>query len=323
MLRTLVTGIAGFAGGHLAEYLTGLGHVELYGIRRGGTPASDAGRAARAGRLYFGDLTDRAFVRAAVEEARPDLVFHLAAQASIAAAWADPAGTIANNLVGEAHLLDAIADLAPNARVLVVGSADEYGLVRPDELPVTEEQPFRPTNPYAVSKIGQDMLGYQYHLARRLAVVRVRPFNHIGPGQRQDFVASAFARQVAAAEAGLAPPVIRVGNLDARRDFSDVRDVVRAYWLALTRGQPGEVYNVASGRSVAIAEILRSLLSLSQRTLAVERDLARLRPSDVPDMVGDASKLRRQTGWAPERPLDVTLRDTLDYWRGAVSHQPR
>ena len=318
MHRALVTGIAGFAGSHLAEHLIALGDVEVHGILRSPGRPSDAGPSQLPTILYLGDLTERDFVRSVVERAKPDLVFHLAAQASVAAAWADPAGTFLNNVVGQVNLLDALVELAPCARVLVVGSAEEYGLVRPEELPIGEEQPFRPNNPYAVSKIGQDMLGYQYYVSRKLQVVRVRPFNHLGPRQRDEFVAASFARQITEAEAGLRPPVVRVGNLDARRDFTDVRDVVGAYWLATTRGEPGEVYNVASGRSVSIRELLETLLGFSRRPLVVEQDPARLRPSDVPDLVGDASKLRRQTGWEPARMLQETLRDTLDHWRKRI-----
>ena len=318
VLKALITGITGFAGSHLAEYLIGLGDVEVHGVHRPPASLQGAELERLPLRVWTGDLTDRAFAHSLVGEVRPDLVFHLAAQASVAAAWTDPSSTFVNNVVGQINLLDAVATLAPAARVLVVGSAEEYGLVHPDELPITEDQPFRPNNPYAVSKIAQDMLGYQYHVSPGLAVVRVRPFNHFGPRQREAFVAAAFARQVAEAEAGLTPPVIRVGNLEARRDFTDVRDVVRAYWLALTRGDPGEVYNVATGRSLAIRELLEALLALSQRPLSVEEDPARLRPSDIPDLVGDASKLRRQTGWGPEYSLEATLRDTLDFWRQRV-----
>ena len=202
--------------------------------------------------------------------------------------------------------------------MLVVGSSDEYGLVRPEELPIAETQPFRPTSPYGVSKISQEMLGYQYFLARGLAVVRVRPFNHFGPRQRDAFVASAFARQVAEAEAGLLPPVLRVGNLSARRDFTDVRDVVRAYWLALTKGEAGEVYNVGSGRGLPVQALLGTLLEMSGVPLRVEPDPARLRPADVPAIYADVGKLAARTGWSAEIPLERTLRDTLDDWRERI-----
>jgi GDP-4-dehydro-6-deoxy-D-mannose reductase len=313
LLRALITGIGGFAGSHLAEFLHARGDVEIHGAvylpnERIAVPAT----------AYRGDLLDREYVRSMVEAVRPDLVFHLAAQASVAAAWADPGATINNNVAAEANLLDAVAKSAPQARVLVVGSAETYGIVRPDELPLTERQPFRPNNPYAVSKIAQEMLGYQYSVSPGLRVVLARPFNHIGPRQRPDFVAAAFARQVALAEAGQIEPVIRVGNLDARRDFLDVRDVVRAYYLMLTAGSSGEAYNIASGRAVAIREMLDILLSLSRRPLRVESDPARARPSDIPELRGDATKLREATGWRPDYTLEQSLRDTLDFWRDVV-----
>jgi len=314
LTRVLITGATGFVGGHLAEHLATIAGLEVHGLgrREPGRPALPLAR------LHLADLADRARIREVVADARPDLVFHLAGQASIPAAWADPAGTFVTNVVGQIGLLDALVELAPGARVLVVGSSDEYGLVRPDELPVSETQPFRPTSPYGVSKISQEMLGYQYFLSRGLAVVRVRPFNHFGPGQRDAFVASAFARQVAEAEAGLLPPVLRVGNLAARRDFTDVRDVVRAFWLALTCGEAGEVYNVGSGRAIAIQTLLDTLLEMSEVPLRVEPDPARLRPADVPEMYADVGKLAARTGWSAEIPLERTLRDTLEDWRGRI-----
>lgn len=314
MTRVLITGATGFVGGHLAEYLATLGGLEVHGLGRRAPERASLPLA----RLHLADLTDPARVREVIADAKPELVFHLAGQASIPAAWSDPAGTFVTNVVGQIGLLDALVDLAREARVLVVGSSEEYGLVRPEELPVAETQPFRPTSPYGVSKISQEMLGYQYFLARGLAVVRVRPFNHFGPRQRDAFVASAFARQVAEAEAGLTPPVLHVGNLSARRDFTDVRDVVRAYWLALTRGEAGEVYNVGSGRAIAIQTLLDTLLEMSEVRLRVEPDPARLRPADVPAMYADVGKLAARTGWSAEIPLERTLRDTLEDWRGRI-----
>ena len=271
--------------------------------------------------MLVGDLRDRAFVFAALEACRPDVVLHLAAQSSVDESWRDAAATVVNNVAGQANLLDAVYQHCPHARVLVVGSADEYGLVRPDEVPVDEQQPLRPNNPYAISKVAQDMQALQYGLGRGLAVVRVRPFNHTGPGQRADFVASAFARQVASVEAGLQPPVVRVGNLDAQRDFTDVRDTVRAHWLAATQGTPGDVYNIASGRATSVRSLLDSLINLARVDVRVEVDSTRLRPSDVPILLGSAAKLTRETGWTPTIPLERTLSDLLDYWRDDISRR--
>ncbi len=307
--------MAGFVGSHLTEYLLTQPDVEVWGVDRP-LPATPNLRYVR-DRIHLleGDLGDRHFVLEAMRRVGPDLVFHLAAQAAPSAAWALAEETLTTNIICQLHILAAAVELKIAPRMLVVGSGDAYGLVRPEDLPITEDCPFRPNNPYAVSKVAQEMLGYQYYLSHCLPVVRVRPFNHVGPRQGTGFVLSAFTRQVAAAELGLTEPVVQVGNLEARRDFTDVRDVVRGYWLALQRGLPGEVYNLGSGRSRQIGHILQELLAMSSRPMEVRQDPDRMRPSDVPDFVCDAGKFRRQTGWQPEVPWDKTLADTLDYWR--------
>jgi GDP-4-dehydro-6-deoxy-D-mannose reductase len=207
-------------------------------------------------------------------------------------------------------------DLDPTIQIAC--SSEEYGLVQPDEVPIRETNPLRPLSPYAVSKIGQDFLGYQYFQSYGLRVVRTRGFNHTGPRRGSVFVASNFSRQVAAIEAGIQEPVIRVGNLDAVRDFTDVRDMVRAYWLAVEQGRPGEVYNICSGRGITMRELLDHILALAEVEVTVETDPQRLRPSDVEKLIGDASKFRADTGWEPQIPLDRTLRDLLDYWRERI-----
>jgi GDP-4-dehydro-6-deoxy-D-mannose reductase len=272
-------------------------------------------------RLLAADLRDAAAARAVVEAVRPERIFHLAAQAHVGESWNSPWETIETNLRSQVNLLDAVVLAGLRPRVLVVGSADEYGPVAPEDLPLTESQPLRPDSPYSVSKVGQDMLGIQYFLSYDLPIVRVRPFNHIGPRQAKRFVAANFAAQIAAIEAGRQPPVLKVGNLTARRDFTDVRDVVRAYALALEEGEPGEVYNIGTGRSRAIAELLEMLLSFSPAKIEVEPDPRRLRPSDLPDLVCDASRLRARTGWAPRIGFERTLRDLLDYER-ALAAEP-
>lgn len=228
--------------------------------------------------------------------------------------------TLVNNISIQLHLIQAIIALELDARILVVGSADEYGLVHPAELPITEETPLRPLNPYAVSKITQDYLGYQYHLSHGLHVVRVRPFNHIGPRQGPGFVVPDFARQIALIEAGLQEPVIRVGNLSASRDFSDVRDMVRGYYLALHAGKPGSVYNLGSGEAHSIEEVLQILLELSTAAIQVETDPALMRPSDIPVSVCDSSLFQADTGWKPEHSLRGSLQAVLDYWRTQVTN---
>jgi GDP-4-dehydro-6-deoxy-D-mannose reductase len=312
-MRALITGIAGFAGSHLAEFLLQETDWEVWGtIHR-----TDHNVAHLRDQLHLVsvDLRDPEAVVHLVQQARPDRVYHLAGQSYVPASWHDPWATFEVNVRSQINLLEALlaAELTP--RVLVVGSNEEYGPIRPEDLPVNETAPLRPANPYAVSKVAQDMVGLQYFLSHGLPVVRVRPFNHIGPRQREEFVASTFAKQIAEIEAGLRPPVVRVGNLEAQRDFTDVRDMVRAYYLALERGEPGEVYNLGSGEAHSIQELLEILLELSTVEVTVEQDPARMRPMDVPVSVCDATKFRTQTGWAPQIPFRESLRSVLEYWR--------
>ena len=318
-VRALITGIAGFVGRHLARYLANIDGVEIFGVDQFGIPAvsSELGLGSRL-QVVQANLADGKRVREIVEIARPDWIFHLAAQAFVPTAFADPAGTLANNIVGQVNLLEAVLALRIEPVIMVVGSNEEYGMVRPDELPIRETAPFRPANPYAVSKITQDMLGYQYHIAHGLPIVRVRPFNHLGPGQSERFVASDFAKQIAEIERGVRAPVIHVGNLEAERDFTDVRDIVRAYHLAVTVGHPGDVYNLGSGRAASIQHILDLLLAQARASIKVERDPARYRPVDIPRIVADCSKFRDLTGWHAEIPLEQTLSDTLAWWREKV-----
>jgi GDP-4-dehydro-6-deoxy-D-mannose reductase len=262
-------------------------------------------------------------VHALVEDTRPDYVFHLAAQSFVPTSLADPWDTIENNIQSELNLLEAVRRSGRSVWFLVVGSNEEYGAPSPGELPQTEQSPLRPNNPYAVSKVGQDLLGLQYHLAYGLPVVRARPFNHTGPGQSPRFVVPAFASQIARIEAGLQEPVVKVGNLSTSRDFTDVRDIARAYHLAVTKGEPGEVYNLASGQAQPIQGLLETLLSYSQTEIKVERDPDRDRPVDVPVVYGSAERFRRKTGWEPKIPLKQTLKDTLAFWREQVQTRQR
>jgi GDP-4-dehydro-6-deoxy-D-mannose reductase len=261
------------------------------------------------------ELSELETVTSIVEQAKPDYIFHLAAQPQVPVSRRDPWGTLANNIRLQLNILEAVARLGSTARILVVGSSEEYGQVRPDELPIKETNPLRPTSPYAVSKVAQDMLGLQYHLSHKLFTVRVRSFNHIGPRQSLGFVAPDFASQIARAEAGLQEPVIRVGNLEPRRDFSDVRDVVRGYHLLITQGEPGEVYNLSSERARSARELLQTLMAMSKVPITVEQDPERVRPTDVPVIFGDCTKLRARTGWRVTIPFEKSLQDVLDYWR--------
>ena len=315
-LRALITGIGGFAGSHLATYLLAHSDLEVWGLDLVEGRAAQFG--SRVSLLVGNVLMDLPALKNLFAEARPDYVFHLAAQAFVPASWEDPWSTLENNIRGQLNVLLAAVGMRTLPRVLVVGSVDEYGIVAPEELPISEDNPLRPNSPYAVSKVAQDMLGYQYYASHGLPVVRVRPCNHIGPGQSSAFVASAFAKQIAEAEARLREPVVRVGNLEARRDFSDVRDIVRGYYLALLDGEPGEVYVLGAERSFAIHDLLDGLIALSEVPLSIETDTTRLRPSDVPEIVADCTKFRSRTGWRVGIPFEQSLRDILDYWRQSV-----
>ncbi len=322
MKRVLITGITGFAGSHLADYvLAEHPGVEVWGTCRWRSRRENIEHLEGRIRLVECELADPTAVERALQAAKPDAIFHLAAQSFVPTSWVAPAETFHVNVTAQIHLFEAIREIqkqdgAFDPVVQIACSSEEYGLVHPDETPISESNPLRPLSPYAVSKVAQDYLGYQYFRSYGLRAVRTRGFNHEGPRRGEVFVMSNFARQIAAIENGHQAPVMRVGNLDSVRDFTDVRDMVRAYWLAATRGEPGEVYNIASGRGITIREMLDKLLAMSTVEVKVETDPDRLRPSDVEVLLGDSSKFRAATGWEPRLTLETTLADTLDYWRG-------
>ncbi len=313
IVRALITGMNGFAGSHLADFLLTQPDVEIFGAGIGDT----SNLRHLAGHVTFipGDLKDAQFVATLLEQSQPARIYHLAGQAFPPASWQDPWTTLEINIRAQVNVLHAAARVQPSARILVIGSMDEYGRIELHDLPIAEETPLRPDSPYGVSKIAQDFLGLQYFLSHQLSIVRVRPSNHIGPRQNEQFVTSNFAKQIVEIENGAREPVLRVGNLDAQRDFTDVRDMVRAYYLALERGTPGEVYNIGSERAVTIQSVVDMMLQQSRTAIRVERDPARLRPSDTPALYCRAAKFRAQTGWTPTIPLGRSLRDILDYWR--------
>ncbi len=311
-LKALITGISGFVGSYLAEHLQALGW-QVAGTVFG--PYKNIIDLCGKLELYPAELSRLDVMTFVLEQAQPDVIFHLAAQPLVSASLRDPWPTLETNIRMQLNVLEGVRQVNPDCRVLVVGSGEEYGLVRTDELPVHEDCPLRPLNAYALSKVAQDLMGLQYFLTHKLHVIRVRPFNHIGPRQRPGFVAPDFASQIAAAEQGQRPPVMKVGNLDARRDFCDVRDVVRAYVLLITEGEPGQVYNVGSGESHSIQEVLNGMLALSRVPIEVRQDLERMRPADIPEIVCDASRLRERTGWQPTIPFEQSIQDILEYWR--------
>jgi GDP-4-dehydro-6-deoxy-D-mannose reductase len=311
----LITGAGGFAGSYLAEECVRRGW-SVHGTTR---PANGAHVAGPGITLHSVELTDAAAVHALMERVRPEQIYHLAAQPSVQKAWQDPLSTLTNNIGAQLQVLTAVREVCPTARALVVSSSEVYGRIDAARDSVDEATPFGPLDPYSVSKVSQEMLALQHYLAFDMRIVRVRPFNHTGPRQSTGFVAPDFARQIALIEAGLSEPVIRVGNLEAVRDISDVRDVVRAYTLALCGGEAGTVYNVASGRGISVSDLLQSFLALARVMISVEVDSERLRPIDRPRIVGDATKLRRATGWEPSIPFEQTVRETLNYWRSRVA----
>jgi len=319
-MRALITGITGFAGSHLADYLLAeQADVETFGTYRWRSRMENIDHLDGKINLLECDLRDAAAVHGVLAEVRPDYIFHLAAQSFVPASWRAPSDTLTTNLIGQTNLFEAVRLLELDPVIQIAGSSEEYGLVLPDEVPIKETNPLRPLSPYAVSKVGQDLLAYQYFMSYGLKTIRTRGFNHTGPRRGEVFVTSNFAKQIASIEAGLREPVIRVGNLDAQRDFTDVRDMVRAYWLAVTKATPGEVYNLASGKAVTIRELLDQLLALSETKVEIQVDPDRLRPSDVEILLGDYSKFHADTGWEPSIPLEQTLRDTLDFWRQKLS----
>jgi GDP-4-dehydro-6-deoxy-D-mannose reductase len=318
-MRVLITGITGFAGSHLAEYiLAEHPGVEVYGLVRWRSRTENIEAVRGRVVLKEGDLKDLASLRAVLDQVRPDRIFHLAAQSFVPSSWKLPAETFAINALGQINLFEAALSLKLAPRIQIAGSSEEYGHVNPDEVPMKETNPLRPLSPYAVSKVAQDLLAYQYFKSYGLPAIRTRGFNHTGPRRGDVFVTSNFAQQIVEVEKGKREPVIRVGNLEAKRDFSDVRDIVRAYWLAAERGEPGDVYNIGSGRAYAMREVLETLLGKSKVKVRVEVDPERLRPSDVPILLADASKFRKLTGWEPRIPFEKTMADLLDYWRGRV-----
>lgn len=325
-MKALVTGIGGFVGSYLAEYLLEHTSAKVWGIVHSnhinpGLQAVLAHPESERVQLVHGDMTDAAFVAQMLGDVQPEYIFHLAGQASVGASWSEPEPTYLTNILGQLHLLEGMLKKNIEARVLVVGTSEEYGAIRPDELPVDEQTPLRPGNPYAVSKVTQDFMGYQYWSAHKMHIVRVRPFNHIGPRQSDAFAVGSFARQIAEIEHGLRPPVVRVGNLESKRDFTDVRDIVRGYKLALDKGEAGQVYNLGSGIARRMADVLDTMIAMSRVAITLEQDPARMRPSDVPELRCDASRFAAQTGWCPEIPFDQTLQDALDYWRAVVASQ--
>ncbi|MDD5747678.1 MAG: GDP-mannose 4,6-dehydratase [Actinomycetota bacterium] len=310
--RVLITGADGFVAFHLIDEIERFWESEIKGIGLRGKPLSESKKLG----YRVLDITQYAEVLEFLRDYQPDAIFHLAALASVAGSWANPVETYRVNIFGQLNLLEALRELGIKTSIHIACSSEEYGMA--EGMPVGEDFPLRPTSHYAVSKVCQEMLGLMYERVFSWRVIVTRSFNQAGPAQSVDFVVSAFAKQIAEIEAGIKEPVIKVGNLKARRDFTDVRDTVRALRLLMEKGRGGVVYNVCSESAVQIDDILRTLLGMAKLEIKVEEDPERARPSDIPVVLGDARRIREETGWKPEIPLEKTLADTLSYWRSCV-----
>jgi GDP-4-dehydro-6-deoxy-D-mannose reductase len=348
-MRVLITGITGMVGSFLAEYLLDSHpEVEVFGTfrwrskldnledlrSRGQLNVLDEGqrvtdpetlrRCMRPGSATVVDceLTDASAVRHVIRSVRPDRIFHLAAQSFVPTSWTAPAATLHTNIQSQVNLFEAIREARLDPTIHIAGSSEEYGLVYPHEAPIRETNPLRPLSPYAVSKVTQEMLAIQYFRSYGLRCVVTRGFNHTGPRRGPVFAASSFAKQIAEIEAGLRDPIIQVGDLESQRDWTDTRDMVRAYWLALERGVPGEVYNVGRGTCLRVGDALDMLLRQARLPVRVEQDPTRMRPSDVRLLWANVDKFTAATGWRPSILFEKTLADLLDYWRERVGQRP-
>lgn len=306
-MKCLITGVNGFAGSWLAEYLLEkkfevVGTVYPKKQQPNTLPC---------------DLSVPHEIEEIIKQTQPDIIFHLAAQGFVPASWQDPIGTFNINVLGTLYLLEAIRKFTPKAKILIIGSGEEYGAANGDR-PLTEDTSLNPQNPYAVTKVCADLMSAQLAKHYKLHIVRVRPFPHIGPRQSQNFAVSDFCRQIALIEKKKQPPIIKVGNLETKRDFTDVRDMVRAYWLAIEKGMPGEAYNISSERAYSIKEILEKLINITKTKIKIETDPSRLRPQDTEIKLGNSQKFRKLTNWEPEIPIEQTLQETLDWWRDQV-----
>lgn len=306
-MKALITGINGFVGKYLSQYLIDKGY-EVYGTVIEDDISMDNVK------LYKMNLLNKREVLNTIQDIKPDQVYHLAGQSAVGLSWKNPTLTMDVNVNGTINLLDSIRESDLNSKVLIIGSSDEYGVIKPEDCPINEEHKLNPSSPYAISKVAQEEIAKLYTKAYNMQIVMVRAFNHIGPMQSKNFVVSDFASRIAEIEAGK-ENILRVGNLEAYRDFTDVRDIVRGYNMLMENGHIGEIYNIGSGKPHKVQEILDSLIDLSTENIKVELDKEKLRPSDVPIIQCDNSKIKSHTGWQPELDIKNTLKDTLDYWR--------
>ncbi len=315
-MRVLITGVSGFVGPYVADHIARAApSSEIFGLLWGALEPDVEQLLLPRVTLLEGDVTEPASITRALQASLPEVVIHLAAASSVARSWSNVPRALVINAIGTANLLEAVRELAQRPVVVVASSAEVYGRVDPELGPIREDARLAPVSPYGTGKMVQDLLAAQYSAGHDVATVRLRPFHLTGPRRPPHFVASSFAQQIARIERGLASPVLRAGNLEAVRDFTDVRDAARAYWLAAEEGRAGEVYNLCTGTAVRIGDLLEMLLGFSTRPIDIEVAADRLRTDDIPWLVGDHRRLTEATGWQPTIPLEQTLRDLLDWWR--------
>ncbi len=319
MKKVLITGVTGFAGSHLAELLVSQKQYEVFGTNISDRNFSNIDSIKDTLQLFTANLMDFSQTDAVIKEVKPDIIFHLAASTFVADSFNKPAEFITNNVSSQVNLLESVRRNAlQETKIIVVSSSHIYGYVLPEDIPIDERTPMRPDNPYSVSKIAQDYLGLSYFLAYKLPIIIIRPFNHIGPRLSPQISISRWAKMIAEIEKGESEPILRVGNLETKRDFTDVRDMVRAYVLAAEQCIPGEAYNVGTGTAHIMEDMLKKLVSFSTKDITIQTDPSLFRPSDIPELRADATKFRNTTGWKSEIPLEKSLQDTLEYWRKVV-----
>jgi len=318
MTKALITGATGFVGSHLADYLLDIENIEVHGLIR---PRSRTEFTRPDVCYHEADITDYSAIASVVKKVKPNFVFHLAAQSFVPLSWKAPNSTIITNVIGTLHVLEAVKSECPDAIIQIAGSSEEYGLVHPRECPISEGQPFRPMSPYGLSKVSADLLAQQYYMSYGVNTVITRAFNHSGPRRGKVFVTSKIAHSIANIIVNDAKPVLSLGNLEAVRDFTDVRDIVRAYWLLANNGKYGEAYNIGTGIGYSIEELVKLYKDISKVDFTIEQNPEFMRPSDVPLLLCDATKTRKATGWQPTIPFVITLTDLLDFWIGKLERE--